>query len=51
MRDLCTLGSEAIYKSLSSLGQSLGDLSVTLRHMLASGGQCSMMSNVCESLN
>ena len=33
--DLCTLVSEAIYESLSSLGQLLGDLIVTLRHMLA----------------
>ena len=29
MRDLCMLGSEAIYESLSSLGQLLGELKLS----------------------
>ena len=51
MRGLCMLGSEAIYESLSSLGQLLGDLNCHVKAYASLEGQCGMMSNVCESLN
>ena len=49
--DLCTLVSEAIYESLSSLGQLLGDLNCHVKAYASLEGQCGMLSNVCESLN